>query len=253
MAASKGNSHLLRNLGNGKFEDVTEKAGLAGVGMGFGCAAGDFDNDGKTDLAVCEADGVRLFHNEGGGKFADVTQKTGITREKGCVGATFVDYDHDGDLDLYLTMTPGTANEKRTNQMWRNNGNSTFTDVSAETGLGMEATGAGIAISDFNNDRAIDVIVAGGANGASIYLNPREGKFTQLPGIDFAKENLPPAIGVTVLDFDKDGWMDLAFTHSGAPGVSLWRNVNGKKLERVPLPDLEWKRGWGITWGGFRQ
>jgi tetratricopeptide (TPR) repeat protein len=250
-ATGKGKSHLLRNLGNGKFEDVTEKAGLTDVGAGFGCAAGDFDNDGKADLAVCETDGVRLFHNEGGGKFADVSKKVGIKQEQGCVGATFVDYDHDGDLDLYLTVAAGTSAEKRTNRMWRNNGNSTFTDVSAETGLGVEATGAGIAVSDFNNDRAIDVVVAGGTNGAAIYLNPREGKFTPMPGIELAKENLPPAVGVTTLDFDKDGWMDIAFTHEGAPGVSLWRNVNGKKLERVALPDLGWKKGWGISWIDF--
>ena len=59
---------------------------------------------------------------------------------------------------------------------------------------------------------------------------------------------MPPAVGVIVLDFDKDGWMDLAFTHAGAPGITLWRNVEGKKLERVPLPDFGWKRGWGLTW-----
>ncbi|HMD42642.1 MAG TPA: FG-GAP-like repeat-containing protein [Candidatus Acidoferrum sp.] len=251
VAAEGGGSHLLRNTGEGRFEDVTEKSGLASVGTGYGCSAGDFDNDGKTDLAICETDGVRLFHNEGGGKFAEVTGKVGIARERGCVAVTFVDYDHDGDLDLYLTMTPGTAAEKRTNRLWRNNGNSTFTDVSEPTGLGVDATGAGIAVTDFNNDRAIDFVIPGGANGAGIYLNPREGKFTPLPGIDFAKENLPPAVGVTVFDFDKDGFMDMAFTHSGAPGISLWRNVNGKKLERVALPELGWKQGWGLSWIDF--
>jgi tetratricopeptide (TPR) repeat protein len=251
VGADKGQSHLLRNLGDGKFEDVTEKAGLAGIGQGLGCAAGDFDNDGKTDLAVCEIDGVRLFHHEGDGKFSDVTEKVGIAREKGCVAATFVDYDHDGDLDLYLIFASDGAGEKRTNRMWRNNGNSTFTDVSAETGLDIEASGPGVALTDFNNDRAIDVVLAGGVRGATIYLNPREGKFTPLPAVDFAKENLPPAVGVTVFDFDKDGWMDIAFTHAGAPGVSLWRNINGKKLERVPLPDLGWTKGWGITWIDF--
>ena len=133
------------------------------------------------------------------------------------------------------------------NTLWRNNGNSTFTDVSAETALGISATGAGLVTSDFNNDRAIDFIFAGGPDGASIYLNPREGKFTPLPAIDFKKENLPPAVGVIAFDFDKDGWMDLAFTHAGAPGISLWRNVNGKKLERVNLPDFGWKSGWGIS------
>ncbi len=244
VATGKDKSQLLRNVGGGKFEDVTAKAGLTGIGAGLGCAAGDFDNDGKTDLAVCEIDGVRLFRNQGDGKFADVTEKAGIVREKGCVSTTFVDYDHDGDLDLYLTMTPGIG---RTNRLWRNNGNSTFTDVSAETALGVNATGADVAVTDFNNDRAIDFVIAGGAAGAAIYLNPREGEFTPLPGIDFVKEGLPPAVGVAVFDFNKDGWMDIAFTHAGAPGISLWRNVQGKKLERVRLPDFGWKQGWGIS------
>jgi hypothetical protein len=145
-------------------------------------------------------------------------------------------------------MAPGALSEKRTNKLWRNNGNSTFTDVSEPSGLGVDATGASIAVTDFNNDRAIDFVIPGGANGAGIYLNPREGKFVPLPGIDFAREKLPPAVGVTVFDFDKDGFMDIAFTHSGAPGISLWRNVQGKKLERVALPDLSWKQGWGLTW-----
>jgi cytochrome c-type biogenesis protein CcmH/NrfG len=257
-AKADGETRLLHGLSGGRFEDMTDSSGLSGGrfedmtdssglslhGSGFGCAAGDYDNDGKTDLAICMSDGVRLFHNEGSGKFADVTKAVGIRREKNCVGLTFVDYDHDGDLDLYITMAPGGDAH---NLLWRNNGNGTFTDVSAETALGMEATGAGLATSDFNDDRAIDFILAGGARGASIYLNPREGKFTPLPGIDFSRENLPPAVGVVSFDFDKDGWMDLAFTHAGAPGISLWRNVEGKGLQRVPLPDFGWQRGWGIA------
>ncbi len=142
---STNGSHLLHNLGGGKFADVTKAAGLENAAPGFGCAAGDFDNDGHTDLAVCFSDGVRLFHNTGDGKFEDVTEKAGIRREPGCVGLTFVDYDHDGDLDLYITMGPaaaGTSGGKAHNVLWRNNGNSTFTDVSAETALGIDATGA---------------------------------------------------------------------------------------------------------------
>jgi Flp pilus assembly protein TadD len=251
VTADKTNaSHLLHNLGGGKFSDVTQESGLSINEAGLGCAAGDFDNDGHTDLAVCFADGIRLFHNNGAGKFEDVTEKVGIRREPGCVGATFVDYDHDGDLDLYITMQPTAAATRETaahNVLWRNNGNSTFTDVSAESGLGFDATGAGLVTTDFNNDRAIDFVFAGGTDGASIYLNPREGKFTPLPAIDFKKENLPPAVGVVAFDFNKDGWMDLAFTHAGSPGISLWRNVDGKHLERVPLPDFGWQRGWGIS------
>jgi len=248
-ALNDGSSRLLHNAGDGRFVDVTEEAGLALKGSGLGCAAGDFDNDGHTDLAVCLSDGVHLLRNKGDGKFAEVTQAVGIRREPGCVGVTFVDYDHDGDLDLYVTMSAGEASSgaKPHNVLWRNNGNSTFTDVSAETGLGIDATGAGLVTSDFNNDRAIDFVFAGGSQGAAIYLNPREGKFSPLPGIDFGRENLPPAVGVVAFDFDKDGWMDLAFTHAGAPGVSLWRNVEGKRLERVALPDLGWQRGWGLS------
>jgi Tfp pilus assembly protein PilF len=247
-ADADGTSRLLHNLGGGRFADATRDAALTLSGSGLGCAAGDFDNDGHTDLAVCLSDGVRLLHNKGDGKFEDVTQAVGIRREKGCVGVTFVDYDHDGDLDLYVTMAPDASpGSKAHNVLWRNNGNSTFTDVSEETALGIDATGAGVVTTDFNNDRAIDFVVAGGGDGASIYLNPREGKFTALGGIDFKKENLPPAVGVVAFDFDKDGWMDLAFTHAGAPGISLWRNVEGKRLERVALPDLGWQRGWGIA------
>ena len=229
--------------------DVTQESGIDLKGSGLGCAAGDFDNDGHTDLAVCLSDGVRLLHNKGDGKFEDVTERVGIRREKGCVGVTFVDYDHDGDLDLYVTMSAdsGSPGAAAHNILWRNNGNSTFTEVTTETGLGIAATGGGVVTTDFNNDRAIDFVFAGGSTGASIYLNPREGKFTPLAGIDFRKENLPPALGVVAFDFDKDGWMDLAFTHAGAPGISLWRNVEGKRLERVALPDFVWQRGWGIA------
>ncbi len=245
VSATENDSlHLLHNAGSGKFEDKTSGSGLTLTGSGLGCAAGDFDSDGKTDFAVCMSDGVHLFHNDGAGKFTDVTKSVNIRSEKGCVGLTFVDYDHDGDLDLYVTAKPGSA---ANNVMWRNNGNSTFTDVSAETALGTEATGAGVVTSDFNNDRAIDFILAGGAKGASVLLNPREGEFRALAGIDFAKEGLAPAVGVVSFDFDKDGWMDLAFTHAGTPGISLWRNQDGTGLARVALPELNWKSGAGIA------
>ncbi len=247
--AADGSSRLLHNLGDGRFEDMTVEAGIHLKGSGLGCAVGDFDNDGHPDLAVCMSDGVRLLRNKGDGKFEDVTQAVGIRKERGCVGVTFVDYDHDGDLDLYITTAPDAASPGSLphNVLWRNNGNSTFTDVSAGTALDFAATGAGVVTTDFNNDRAVDFIIAGGQAGASIYLNPREGKFTPLGAIDFNKEKLPPAVGVVAFDFNKDGWVDLAFTHAGAPGISLWRNVEGKRLERVPLPDLGWQKGWGIA------
>src|SRR5262249_3493834 len=137
-----GSVHLLHNSGDGKFVDVTAASGIKLSGGGLGCAAGDYDNDGKTDFAVCMLNGVHLFHNEGGGRWSDVTETVGIKRDGPCTSVTFVDYDHDGDLDLYLTGGPrGSSDLVNRNQMWRNNGNSTFTDVTAETALGVEATG----------------------------------------------------------------------------------------------------------------
>jgi Tfp pilus assembly protein PilF len=256
--SESGSVRVLHNTGDGKFEDATNASGIKLAGSGLGCAAGDYDNDGKTDFAVCMTDGTHLFHNEGGGRFADVTKAVGIKSE-GCAGVTFVDYDHDGDLDLFetgtfvppsrmfssdqiLTRNPGA----RSNVLWRNNGNNSFTNVSAETAVGKEST-AGVVTSDFNNDRAIDFVLTGGTKGAAILLNPREGEFKPIEGIDFAKEGLPPAVGVVSFDFDKDGWMDLAFTHAGAPGISLWRNKEGKGIERVKLPDFGWTRGKGIA------
>jgi Tfp pilus assembly protein PilF len=244
-AVQNGSVRLLHNSGDG-FEDVTSASGIKLSGGGLGCAAGDYDNDGKTDFAVCMSDGVHLFHNDGGGKFTDVTKTVGIKRDSSCTSVTFVDYDHDGDLDLYVIRAAHFGEVVYSNQMWRNNGNNTFTDVSKETALGRDGASAS-AITDFNNDRAIDFVLAGGAKGASILLNPREGAFTPLDGIDFSKEHLPPAVGVVAFDFDKDGWMDLAFTHAGAPGISLWRNKEGRGLERVALPDFGWTSGAGIA------
>src|SRR4029077_1152467 len=119
--AAQGSSRLLRNLGDGRFEDVTQAAGIQLTGSGLSCAAGDFDNDGHTDLAVCLSEGVQLLRNKGDGKFEDVTEKVGIRREKGCVGVTFVDYDHDGDLDLYITAAAASASGGNApNVLWRN-------------------------------------------------------------------------------------------------------------------------------------
>ena len=243
-AVANGSVRLLHNSGDGKFDDVSEASGIKLSGGGLGCAAGDYDNDGKTDFAVCMLDGVHLFHNDGAGKFTDVTKIVGIKLEKGCAGLTFVDYDHDGDLDLYITAKSG---ESAHNRLWRNNGNNTFTDVSSETALGIDGSNGGVVTSDFNNDRAIDFVLAGAAKSPTILLNPREGEFKRFDGIEFAKEGLPAAIGVVTLDFDKDGWMDLAFTHAGAPGISLWRNKAGRGLERIELPEIRWKTGAGIA------
>ena len=245
---------LYRNLG-GRFENVTQAAGLTGIGNGLGCSAGDYDNDGLTDLAVTDSGNLRLFRNLGQGKFEDVTTKVGIKAEPYVASAVFVDYDHDGDLDLYLTRITDfpvaandfniRANSAASNSLWRNDGNGTFTDVTAATGLASPGGSPGALATDFNNDRAVDLIVAGWKPAPEVFLNPREGKFRELkPWSDAAANN---SVGVVAFDFNKDGWMDLAVTQLAPPGLTLWRNVGGEKVEPVPLPTVNWARGFGVS------
>lgn len=222
-----------RSGGASSFEVLSpEQTGLVASGDGVACAVGDYDNDGLPDVALAMSDRVLLFRNLGGGKFADVTKAAGITPVNHPSGVIFVDYDHDGDLDLFVTGT--VVNGAGPNVLWRNNGNKTFTDWTEQTGLrGVGSTSAAM-LSDLNNDRAVDLLVTGSSDAPTFFANPRDGAFKSSPL--FADKGLPPTTGVAVFDFNKDGWMDVALTHAGAPGVTLWRNVDGKRFERVPLP-----------------
>jgi tetratricopeptide (TPR) repeat protein len=238
---------VYRNLHNGNFEEIPQgDAGLDAKGVGLACAVGDFDNDGLPDLAVAMSDRVILYRNLGSGKFEDVTAKVGIQQLNKPAGLTFVDFDHDGDLDLFITGWASDDGKSGPNVMWRNNGNSTFTEWTNPTGLAGAGNTIQAILSDINNDRAVDLITTGGSGAPTIYLNQREGAFKPLPLYDDA--TLPATRGVAVFDFDKDGWMDVAVTHAGAPGLTLWHNVEGKRFDRVPLPLPPGVTGaWGVT------
>ena len=262
---------LYHNLGGGKFEDVTKKGGLDPKLHGVSCTAGDYDNDGATDFAVAFATSrVFLFHNEKNGTFKDVTAETGITNELADKlhpspvttilsepgaepGLAFVDYDHDGDLDLYITIDtsppiwseriPTGENAQPASRMLRNNGDHTFTNVTDSLGLSGTADSTLAVGTDYNNDRAVDLVVTGGQ--PIFFENPREGRFVERQfWMEYARH---PAIALTALDFDHDGWMDLAFTHFGVPSITLWRNNHGKSFEQVKLPETNWTRAFGIA------
>ena len=202
-----------------------------------------------NDLAVALDDSVLLFRNLGKGKFQNVTAAAGLAPRNRPTGITFIDYDHDGDLDLFITGAPlkeGTA----PNVLWRNNGDKTFTEWTEPTGLGGNGKTQAAILTDFNDDRAVDIVTTGDNPAPVIYINPREGKYpTQAL---YSAATLPPSEGISVLDYNKDGWMDIAVTHSGAPGLTLWRNVDGpnhvgRSFERVELPLKDTLRGWGVT------
>jgi len=178
-----GGMTLYHNLGKGKFEDVTRKAGLDPSVHAIGCTAGDYDNDGLVDLAVTLKDRVLLLHNEKDGKFKDVSEATGIKIDPASagvnLGVTFVDYDHDGDIDLYVSRysadalfdprkSPAGAENARVagaNLMFRNNGDGTFKEVAADLALQGKGPSFAAVGTDSNNDRAVDLVANRVARG----------------------------------------------------------------------------------------
>jgi tetratricopeptide (TPR) repeat protein len=230
---------LYRNVG-GRFADATAGAHLAISARALSCVAGDYDNDGWTDVVVALESDLRLFQNEGNGAFRDVTEASGLRAVTAPPFAvTLLDYDHDGDLDLLATASAGGL------RLWRNNGNGTFTDTSSATVPGELADARMSIVTDFDNDRAVDLIVTRTQGSPSLLRNPREGRFQATPLFGGASQTATR--GVVAFDFDKDGWMDVAFTHAGSPGLSLWRNIEGKRLDPVPLPKLNLTGGWGLA------
>jgi tetratricopeptide (TPR) repeat protein len=241
----EGGLVLYHNLGNGQFEDVTKKARLDPTLHARGCTSGDYDNDGFTDIVLSLNRRVLLLHNEKNGEFKDVSEAAGILGDSLTFGVTMIDYDHDGDLDLFEAQT---REEGGWGRMFRNNGNGTFTEVTTAVGLeDLKSNGAVSVIgTDYNNDRAVDIVVP--QLQPTILENPREGKFLiRRIWPEGVRTDLTPVEGVAVLDFDHDGWMDIAFTHVGSPSVSLWRNKLGNSFERVRLPKVDWVTAYGVT------
>ena len=250
-----GGLALLHNV-SGKFDDVTAKAGLDPELHANGCVTGDYDNDGYVDFALSLDGRVLLFHNEKDGTFKDVTEAAGIKADGMNIGVQFIDYDHDVDIDLYVTEggerchrgagdNAVHCSEMGQNRMFRNDGNGKFTDVTALLKVEGNGPSTGALGTDYNNDRAVDLLVAGDV--PVVFENPREGAFKPVPIFRDRAAFPATAPGVAVLDFEHDGWMGFAFTHVGAPAVTLWRNNHGNGFERVRLPETNLARAYGVA------
>jgi enediyne biosynthesis protein E4 len=225
-------NHLYRNNGDGTFTDVTEQAGVGGKGFAMGVTVADYDNDGYEDIYVTNWNSSILYHNNGDGTFTDVTAKAGVENNHFGVGAAFVDYDRDGRLDLfvgnYLKFDPAARMlyysadafpgpldyEGEANRLFHNNGDGTFTDVSAKAGIADPPGRAmGVTVGDFDNDGWPDIYVANDQMESYLYHNNHDGTFTNVAqelNVAFgANGESPSSMGPIFGDYDNDGWLDL--------------------------------------------
>ena len=250
-----GSNVLYRNLGQGRFADITATAGLASEEWGCGVCAADFDNDGLVDLFVTNFGPNRLYRNRGDGSFEDVTQRANLSAPGWNSGAAFFDADGDGWLDLYLvryidcTMEDVLAG-RRTN-LWRdaakvmvgpfgmsggrdlffrNNRDGTFSDATEEVGMTdtAESYGLGVLASDLDGDGDVDVYVGNDSNPNFLYRNDGNGKFTEIGGwcgAGVSGDGRPQAsMGVDAGDLDGDGLPELVTTNFAYDYSTVYKN-----------------------------
>jgi enediyne biosynthesis protein E4 len=252
---------LLRNKGGGVFEEVTQRAGVAGETLGYslGVAAADYDNDGWTDLFVANAGTNTLYRNNRDGTFRDVTKGSGLDAKPAgtlSVQGAWLDYDNDGHLDLVLSnYTLWTvAGDKRCvrddgvdfychpktypavpHRLYRNLANGRFEDVTDRSGFGKHlGKGMGVAVSDFNRDGKVDVFIANDTERNFLFLNSGDGTFAEraLPaGVAYNDDAATvSAMGADARDYDNDGWPDIFYNNLTTQIWALFRNLGGRSF-----------------------
>jgi len=260
-------AHLYHNNRDGTFADVTAGSGLTAVGWASSVCAGDYDNDGRLDLFITYYGRNVLYHNDGDGRFTDVTARAGLpsTGTRWGSGCTFVDYDRDGRVDLfvanYLRFDLQSAAEvgkgpnciwkgvpvncgprglpTDTNLLYHNDGNGTFSDVSAASAIGRTASRYSMTATafDFDGDGWPDIYVACDSTASILYHNNHDGTFTDTAvesGVAYGENGGQQAgMGLAVGDFNADGLLDLFKTHFADDIPALYRNLGKGLFEDV--------------------
>jgi hypothetical protein len=255
-------SRLLRNRGDGSFEDVTEKAGLGGLDGVSAAVFGDYDNDGWKDLFVSRTFRPnQLFHNNGDGTFTDVTARSGLGEDYCTTVASWGDYDNDGYLDLYVgryldprAKIPTTfyARNGEPNRLYHNNGDGTFTDVTAKAGVGDTGLCLGSAWGDYDNDGYPDLFVVNDFGRSTLYHNNGDGTFED---VTVAAGALAYGAGMNAsfADYDNDGLLDLYTTDIRSEHAWFAAPATvGRYLANCWLQGV-WRTDMPLYWQIFRQ
>lgn len=274
-------NRLYRNNRDGTFTDVTEKAGVRGHSYGMGVTVGDYDNDGRPDLYVTNFGRNILYHNNGDGTFTDVTEKAGVAAAGWSSGASFVDYDRDGRLDLVVAryvdwsfsdlwcgeQKPGFRTYCHPDQfhpvshiLYHNNGDGTFTDVSAKSGIAAHpGKGLGVAINDFDRDGWPDILIANDSFPQQLFRNRGNGTFEEIgltSGLAYDEDGHTFAgMGLDFADYDDDGWPDVFIDALANQRYALFHNTKGA-FEYATAPTgvggiTMLHSGWGAKFADF--
>ena len=255
-------SKLFRNLGDGRFEDVTAKAGLSGLDGVSVALFADYDNDGYKDLFVSRTfKPNQLFHNNRDGTFTDVTAKSGIGADCCTTVASWADYDNDGLLDLYVGRyldprkdipTTFYARNGEPNQLYHNNGDGTFTNVTEKAGVGEPGLCLGTVFGDYNDDGYPDLYVVNDFGRKTLYRNNRDGTFTD---VTVATGTLAYGAGMSasMADYDNDGRLDIYATNirSEEAWFAEWPTV--LRYMTNSWRQGVWKTDMPLYWQIFRQ